>query len=128
MRTYILIALTCLLFSPALTQASLADGMAAYERGDYPRAYTAFLQAAQKGDVYAQGKLGGLYLYGVGVEKDYIQAYAWLSLAARQGDTSAEKFRDAVADQLTIPQLREAAVLAEDYYDQYVLRQQEQNR
>jgi TPR repeat protein len=128
MRTYILIALTCLLFSPALTQASLEDGMAAYERGDYPRAYIAFLQAAQKGDTYAQGKLGGLYLYGVGVEKDYIQAYAWFSLAARQGDTSAEKFRDAIADQLTIPQLREAAVLAEDYYDQYVLRLQEQNQ
>ncbi|PKM44368.1 MAG: hypothetical protein CVV05_11515 [Gammaproteobacteria bacterium HGW-Gammaproteobacteria-1] len=120
MRKHMLVALFCL-FCSGLSHAAFEDGMAAYEKGDYASAYAEFLQAAQQGNVHAQGKLGALYLYGVGVAKDYIQAYAWLDLAAGQGDTAAEKFRDAVADQLTTQQLREAAVLAEDYYDQYVL-------
>lgn len=119
MRRHALAALFCL-FCTSLAHAGFEDGMAAYEQGNYPAAYAEFLQAAQQGNVHAQGKLGGLYLYGVGVAKDYIQAYAWLDLAARQGDTAAEKFREAVADQLTLPQMREAAVLAEDYYDKYV--------
>lgn len=119
MRHCLTAALFCLFCSP-LAHAGFEDGMAAYEKGDYAVAYAEFRQAAQQGDIRAQGKLGGLYLYGIGVEKNYIEAYAWLDLAAGQGDTSAEKFRDAIADQLTIKQMREAAVLAEDYYDKYV--------
>lgn len=120
MRHRLIAALFCLFCSTA-THAGFEDGMAAYEKGNYAAAYTEFLQAAQQGNIHAQGKLGGLYLYGAGVAKDYIQAYAWLDLAAGQGDTAAAKFRDAVADQLSITQMREAAVLAEDYYDKYVL-------
>lgn len=120
MRQRLIAALFFLLCSP-LAHAGFEDGMTAYEKGDYATAYTEFLNAAQQGDMRAQGKLGGLYLYGVGVEKNYIQAYAWLDLAAGQGDTAAAKFRDAAADQLSMQQMREAAVLAEDYYDKYVL-------
>ncbi len=120
MRQRLLAALFCLFCAP-LTHAGFEEGMTAYAKGDYATAYAEFLQAAQQGNIHAQGKLGGLYLYGVGVEKNYIQAYAWLDLAAGQGDSAAEKFRDAVSAQLTIPQMREAAVLAEDYYDKYVL-------
>lgn len=120
MRQRLIAALLFLLCAP-LAHAGFEDGMTAYEKGDYATAYSEFLQAAQQGDMRAQGKLGGLYLYGVGVEKNYIQAYAWLDLAAGQGDTAAPKFRDAAADQLSMQQMREAAVLAEDYYDKYVL-------
>lgn len=119
MRHRLAAALLCLFCSP-LAHAGFEDGMAAYEKGNYTAAHAEFLQAARQGDMRAQGKLGGLYLYGVGVEKNYIEAYAWLDLAVRQGDTSAEKFRDAIADQLDVKQLREAAVRAEDYYDKYV--------
>ncbi|WP_127477814.1 sel1 repeat family protein [Sulfurivermis fontis] len=119
MRHRFTAALFCL-FCSTFARAGFEEGMAAYEQGNYTAAYAEFLQAARQGDMRAQGKLGGLYLYGVGVEKNYIEAYAWLDLAAGQGDTSAEKFRDAIADQLTIKQMREAAVLAEDYYDKYV--------
>lgn len=110
-----------LLFCLTTAHAAFEDGMTAYEKGDYTSAYTEFLAAAQQGDARAQGKLGALYMYGVGVEKNYIEAYAWLDLAAAQGDTAAAKFRDAVATQLTTAQMREAAIKAEDYYDQYVL-------
>lgn len=119
MRHRLITALLCL-FCSTLSHAGFDEGMDAYTKGNYAAAYAEFLQAAQQGDMRAQGKLGGLYLYGVGVEKNYIEAYAWLDLAAGQGDLAAAKFRDAVADQLTIPQLRAAAALREDYYDQYV--------
>lgn len=114
--------LACLFFlcCSALAHADFDEGMKAYEMGDYTTAHGEFLQAAQQGDIRAQGKLGGLYLYGAGVEKDAIQAYAWFDLAARQGDTAAAQFRDAIEARFTVEELRSAMVLAEDYYDRYL--------
>ncbi|MFA5627419.1 MAG: hypothetical protein WCX90_03860 [Thiohalomonadaceae bacterium] len=119
MRLYLIAALLVIAHLP-LVQADFEDGMAAYEKSNYTVAYKEFLQAAKEGNVHAQGKLAGLYLFGVGVEKNYIEAYAWFDLAVRQGDKSAEKFRDAISDQLSNAQLRQASVLAEDYYDKYL--------
>jgi len=119
MRKIVFAALFGFFFTP-LALADFEDGIAAYEKGDHATAFKEFLQAAQKGNPYAQGRLGGLYLYGVGVEKNYIEAYAWLDLASRQGDKSAEKFRDGISSQLTDAQLHKALVLAEDYYDKHL--------
>lgn len=119
MRHRLVAALFCLFCSP-LSHAGFDEGMAAYAKGDYAAAHKEFLEAAKQGDTRTHGKLGGMYLYGAGVEKDFIRAYAWLELAARQGDTAAAQFRDAIAARLTVEELRSATVLAEDYYDRYV--------
>ena len=42
-------------------------------------------KAAEKGNGNAQIGLGTLYAEGLGVEKNYITAYAWHKMAARQG-------------------------------------------
>lgn len=120
MRPRLIAILLCLGWS-TLTHAGFEEGMHAYEKGNYAAAHAEFLQAAQQGDMRAQGKLGGLYLYGAGVEKDTIQAYAWFDLAARQGDTAAAQFRDAIEARFTVEELHSAMALAEDYYDRYVV-------
>jgi len=114
-----LLLLLCLF--PFAVHAGFEDGVSAYDKGDYATAMKEFTQAAQHGDVRALGKLGGMYLYGVGTAKDMVMAYVWFDLAASVGDAGAAKFRDAAAVQLTTPQLREASKLAEEYYDQYIL-------
>ena len=51
---------------------------------NYEAAASAYLSAAEKGEAYAQVALGSLYRTGKGVEKDYVEAYKWLSMAAEQ--------------------------------------------
>ncbi|MEQ1546687.1 caspase family protein [Methyloglobulus sp.] len=46
-------------------------------------------QAAVNGDSYSQSFLGTLFLEGIGVPKDEIEAGKWLNLAADQGNVSA---------------------------------------
>jgi TPR repeat protein len=45
--------------------------------------------------------LGSLYFYGAGVEKSYVQAYAWCDLAQDGGNSDAQMCRDAALQSLT---------------------------
>ena len=47
--------------------AGFDEGMAAYDRGDYARAYKEFKPLAEQGDADAQFYLGVMYDYGRGV-------------------------------------------------------------
>lgn len=114
-------AIALALLGASTAQAAFEDGVAAYDKGDYATAFGEFEQAAHNGDLRAQARIAGMYLYGAGIPKDYIKAFAWFDLAAAQGDTDAAKYREAAATQLNTAQMREAGKLAEDYYDKYVL-------
>ncbi len=115
------IALTlCLVLAPLAAHATFEDGLDAYDKQNYVSALQEFRKAAETGDSRAFGRLAGMYLYGLGTGKDYVQAYVWFDLAAQTGDIEAEKYRDTAAAELTVDQLRQAAKLAEDYYDKYV--------
>lgn len=52
-------------------------------------------KAAEHGQPEGQLMLGTLYFYGAGVEKSYIQAYAWCDLAQDGGNADAQMCRDA---------------------------------
>jgi TPR repeat protein len=82
-RVLIVIWLCCGL--PSLTCGGADEGFAAYQRGDYRTAYRIWRPLAQRGDVRAQGALGGLYADGRGVPQDYGEAVKWFRLAAAQG-------------------------------------------
>jgi TPR repeat protein len=82
-RVLIVIWLSCGL--PSLTWAGADEGFAAYQRGEYRTAHRLWLPLAQRGDVRAQGALGGLYADGRGVPQDYVEAVKWFRLAAAQG-------------------------------------------
>lgn len=140
-------------------RADFAEGLAAYDGGDYYAAYLAWLPLARDGDgdaqaaiadlyhsellnppaganerrriqrtaawwyrqgarcghVVAQLNLGELYSTGLGVERDPVQAYVWLGLAARGGNRWASEFQQRVASEMTLPQRNEAVARLESW-------------
>ncbi len=66
------------------------------------------MKSAQEGSVSAQKILGAMYYDGDGVPKDLKKAYAWYSLAALQGDPSAECFVNIITTALSEEDLSDA--------------------
>ena len=58
-------------------------------------------------DSDAQRKLGFGYLLGLGVEKDYVEAYAWFNLASVI-DADSAKYRDELEKKMSPQQVAEA--------------------
>lgn len=75
MRAATLVALS-LLFVGAPSRADIADGLAAYDAGDYATAVEEWRPLAEAGDTEAQVALAGLYLSGLGVPTDAAEAAA----------------------------------------------------
>jgi TPR repeat protein len=84
-----LCAVALLLASPQ-ARAGFADGVKAYEAGDYAGAYAAWSPLAEGGDVAAMRNLGHLYRWGQGVERDIQQAMHWYRRAAETGFARAQ--------------------------------------
>ena len=59
----------------------------------------------------AQLNLGDFYSQGLGVPRDQVLAYLWLTLAAKQGRKWAERRRQALATQMSADELAEAEQL-----------------
>ena len=82
-----------LLVAPALmaapARADFAAGVAAYDAGNYARAYAEFLPLARGGDAAAQYGLGNMYRRRQGVTKDHSEAVRWYRSAADQGHAFA---------------------------------------
>ena len=57
--------------------------------------------------------LGGMYLEGEGVPRDYTMAYMWLNLAADQGNEGAITYRSLLENEMTTEQIAEAQKLPE---------------
>ncbi len=140
-------------------RADFAEGLAAYDGGDYYAAYLAWLplaeagdgdaqaavadlylselpnppaganerrrfqhtaawwyrQAARCGHVVAQLNLGELYSTGIGVERDQVQAYVWLGLAAQGGNRWAFDFQQRIASKMTPSRLGDAVARLESW-------------
>ena len=74
-----------------LAQADdFSDGVALYERQDFPAAAAAFKKAAGQGKADAQFNLGLMYLKGEGVAQDYVEAKALFEKAAEQNNVRAQ--------------------------------------
>jgi TPR repeat protein len=56
------------------------------------QAANCYRRAALKGDARGQMNLGRVYLDGLGVKIDLIEAYKWFVLAQRNGEPAVEKF------------------------------------
>ena len=76
--------------------ADFSEALVAYQAGEFEVAYHQFLYAAQLGHAESQFNLGAMYVNGEFVDQDLPTAWAWLTLASRQGLESA----DAVLAQL----------------------------
>lgn len=86
----------------------VAQGIAAYQAGDYRRAYELWLPEALKGSHRAQFFVGALYFEGRGVPADRVTSYMWLRAATKKDDPGAIKLLDRVREGMTGEELAEA--------------------
>lgn len=88
----------------AAAQVSLAGLYAGGEVAGEPdpaRAFQWYEAAAKQGDSVGQLNLGDMYARGRGVERDSVEAWVWLSLAAEQGRAWAEQRRSSLEERMT---------------------------
>ena len=70
--------------------AGFAEGVAAWDRGDYATALQELRPLAEQGDALAQFNLGTMYHHGQGLPQDYAQSMSWYRKAADQGHSKAQ--------------------------------------
>lgn len=103
----------CLVMASSVVLADYIAGEEANGRGDRQTAFNEFYAAAQQGDGRAYGKLGSMYLYGLGTKKDYFQAYIWFHMGYLTGERQSERFRDAASSMMTREEYFKAVDAAE---------------
>ena len=101
-------ALTLALAAAPLAMADYEAGQRAWEAGRVDEALPQWRAAADAGDGRAMLALGRLYVQGLGVLQDYVEAHKWLNLAASRGEAAALGERDAVTAKMTPAQIAEA--------------------
>ena len=92
MKTFVKILLSVVLGTLGLFAHAddFSDGVALYDRQDFPAAAAAFRKAAEQGKPDAQFNLGLMYLKGEGVAQDYVEAKVLFEKAAQQNNVRAQ--------------------------------------
>ena len=93
-------------------QADYEDGQRAWDAGRHSEALREWQASANAGDAKAMLALGRLYMQGLGVPQNYVQAHMWFSLAASRFEAAAMKERDALAARMSAEQVAEAQKMA----------------
>ena len=88
------------------------SGQQAWESGRPAEALVEWQAAADAGDRRAMLALGRLYLQGIGVLQNYVEAHKWFNLAASRGEMDAVAERDALTQKMTAEERAEAQKLA----------------
>ena len=90
MKQHLVVAALLLAVTAAPSRADFADGLAAFDAGDYQTTLEEWRPLAEAGDAEAQVALAGLYLDGLGVPRDQVEGARWYRLAAEQGEPVAQ--------------------------------------
>lgn len=80
---------------------------------------------AMGGNLNAQYALGLIFAEARGTDEDLVKSFAWLSIAATEGDSDAESLRYIVGERMTCSQLDESLVLVEKLSKQLAAQQHE---
>ncbi len=75
---------------------------------DQEKARELYLKAAKQGYAKAQYYYGLTYFKGEGIPTDYVQAHAWIHLAADNGNKPAERYKKFFEEVLSEEQLEES--------------------
>ena len=76
-------------------------------------------RAAKQGHINAQYELGEHYHRGVGMQKDLVLSYIWLTLASRHNNFVAIRARSLLVDEMTDEQLAYAKQNIGQYLEKY---------
>ena len=95
-----------------IVYADYAAGQRAWDAGRHSEALREWKASANAGDAKAMLALGRLYVQGLGVPQNYVQAHMWFSLAASRFEVEAVKERDALAGRMSPEQVAKAQDLA----------------
>ena len=85
MRTLLAALTAIMLFATPVVAGDFEDGVAAYQAGDYQKAFRLYKLLAEQGSIAAQYNLGMMYDIGEGVSEDDSKAVYWWRKAAEQG-------------------------------------------
>ena len=75
---------------PAAVRQAFGQALAAFDQGQYGRAYAIWLPLARGGDPAAQRNIAHLYRFGLGLPQDFEVAVAWYRRAADAGLARAQ--------------------------------------
>ncbi|MCU7947021.1 MAG: hypothetical protein KZQ72_10340 [Candidatus Thiodiazotropha sp. (ex Cardiolucina cf. quadrata)] len=113
-----ILLLIALLMPVSSVMAGFEAGEAANREGNRDTTFAEYQAAALAGDKRAYGKLGSMYLYGLGTKRDYSMAYVWFGLSKENGDKYGERFQQTAASVMTGEEVRQAETLLSDYRKQ----------
>jgi TPR repeat protein len=89
---------------------------------DMERAVQLYQSAAERGHALAQNALGIMYATGQGVEPNDIEAYAWFTVSALQGNLEAQKNAERARSLLSESRQASGQIMAREYFENYVGR------
>ena len=110
-----LLAGALLVAGAGFSYADYNAGTAAFNAGNYSRAYEEYKVSADAGNTLAQYMMGRLYAEGRGVVQDKIAAYMWFDLAASNGNSRAIAARDSIGAELDSAEIDRAQDLAAEW-------------
>lgn len=99
----------------AAAQFELGSDYTLEPHRDWKRAGALLRPSALQGFAPAQTRLAMLYLTGAGVAEDRVEAYAWLGLAAAQGEHAARDLAPGVQSDLSDAERELARQRAQQY-------------
>lgn len=114
-----LILLLSILFSSFPVSANFDSALKLYNKNNFPEAFYAFKNLAYIGDKSSQFNLGVMYFRGEHVEQDTIEAYAWMNVAAENGDESFIRTSEILFKRLTEKEKHAATGHAKRYMQKY---------
>jgi TPR repeat protein len=85
----LLVATGLLLVQGTASASALYEGVIAYNKGQYDKAYSLWEPLAKQGDHRAQVNMAMMYSSGKGVPQSDIEAAKWYKKAADQGNEYA---------------------------------------
>ncbi len=89
-------------------------GRISLERNEYPTSVARFREAAQQGLPQAQLELARLLRAGLGVDRDYFEAYVWLVMSHDAGLHDSQTDLQALEAELSSAQIEKAKTKARD--------------
>ncbi|WP_319547772.1 tetratricopeptide repeat protein [Desulfogranum marinum] len=87
-------------------------------QSDLSRALELYTQAALQGDSLAQSNVGMMHATGTGTARDLALGYAWYSIAASQGNTTARISRNSLMADMSWEELNRAQAISVSLYQQ----------